>query len=140
MTGITRRDFIALGVAAPLVLSGCSSNQEEQINYMDDKAITILENGFKKRSDYITTNDTGDAKGIKGAVEAELGVDEELRTAAFEDTELQKVVLSYLNALDGQIDCLDTYAFDSEEFYTKWQEVYDKRSQILATLVDEYGF
>ena len=81
----------AIGLLACSQQGNTASNQGP--NYIDDRAMSILARGFEKRSDYIKTNDTTSNNGLKAAVQIEIDNDVELKTAQFEDSKMQELVL-----------------------------------------------
>lgn len=131
--------FLVFGMAA---CGGAGEN--EGPDYIDDKAMTIIAEGFETRSDTLDRNDPGTtdeeyAAYLKTAVQAEIDNDVELKNAQYEDSELQEAIISYLNLLDDSVEVIDTYPASSIEFSESWQEIYNERSVLLATFVDEYG-
>lgn len=72
-------------------------------------------------------------------MQIEVDNDAELKTALFEDTKMQELVLSYLNALDAQIDVIDSYQYESYDYIVAWEKVYNQRSSILKDMADTYG-
>lgn len=129
--------ILMVGCLFALGLFGCSQGQKT--NYIDDQAMSIIANGFEKRSDYVTNSSMDSAKEYKGAVQAEIDADAELKTAQFEDSKMQEVVISYLNSLDDQLKVIEGNQYGSADFYKEWSKAYDKRTSIVKTLVDDYG-
>ena len=119
-------------------LTGCGG-QGSADAYVDDTAMTTIARGYEKRSDYISSHDTNSSKGLKAAVQAEIDNDAELKDAKFEDSKMQETVIAYLNSLDAQMEVLNQNEYGSWDYIEAWSKAYDKRSQILKTMVDEYG-
>lgn len=131
--------FLACGLAA----CGDTSSSDAP-DFIDDRAMSIIAEGFETRSDTLDRTDPGTtdeeyAEYLKTAVQAEIDNGAELKSAQYEDSKLQEAVISYLNLLDDSIEVIDTYPASSIEFSENWQEIYDERSLLLATFVDEYG-
>lgn len=118
-------------------LAGCGG-QGGADAYVDDTAMTTIARGYEKRSDYISSHDTNSSKGLKAAVQAEIDNDAELKDAKFEDSKMQETVIAYLNSLDAQMEVLNQNEYGTWDYIEAWSKAYDKRSQILKTMVDEY--
>lgn len=136
--------LVLAGCLALVGLTGCQQQKDAGPDYADDEAMEVIADGFEARCDLIDKdedggNDTYAMKALKGYVEAELEIDEKLRTRVFEDSEMQESVLAYINTLDDALKVLENYAVSSAEFHTEWSKVYDKRTSLLKVFVDEYG-
>ncbi|WP_143252372.1 FxLYD domain-containing protein [Bifidobacterium pseudolongum] len=127
----------ALGLA--LSLGACSQNtKNEGPDYADDEAMNVIGQGLSKRFAIVDTDETGAAV-VKKGVQAEIDTDSPLKNRQFEDSKLHENVISYINVLDESMDVLANYQYQSAEYYEHWEDVYDKRTQILKTFVDKYG-
>ena len=139
-----RRDFIKItgSSLACLALAACGGSQtkDEGPDYADDEAMAIIAKGFKARSDFLESKDyTGSDDDVKKAIQKEIDCDSSLKDRLFQDTALHEVVLSYLNALDSQLNVTNNYTSSSVEYYNAWQKAYDERSMLLKKMVDDYG-
>jgi len=124
--------------------AGCQQQKDPGPDYADDEAMEIIADGIEARSDLVDKDeaDGKDAftmKTLKSYVEAELEVDEKLRTRVFEDSQMQESVLAYINTLDDALKVIESNSVTSAEFYDAWDKVYDKRTSLLKLFVDEYG-
>ncbi len=137
-----RREFVKITGAslACLGLAACGSQaKDEGPDYADDEAMSIIAKGFKARADFLSSSDyTGSDADLKKAIQTEIDCDAELKERQFEDSTLHELVLSYLNSLDDQLDVLNNYSSSSVDYYTAWEKVYDERSRILKTMVEDY--
>ena len=126
-------------------ISACSQNatNSEKPKYVDDKAMNVIAAGFEKRSDVIESNANDDdphsTENIQEAIKAEIKNDKELKNARFKDSKMQQDVITYLNLLDDQLKVTEDYSQSSSDYYEEWNKVYDKRSEQLKKLVDNYG-
>lgn len=137
-----RRKFVKLTGAslACLALTACGGQEKDAgPDYADDEAMSIIAKGFKARSDFLNSSDyTGSDADLKEAIQKEIDCDSVLKERQFEDSTLHELVLSYLNSLDDQLDVLNNYSSSSVDYYTAWEKVYDERSTLLKTMVEEY--
>lgn len=136
--------FALVGCLALTGLTGCQQQKDPGPDYADDEAMEIIADGIEARSDLVDKDeaDGKDAftmKTLKSYVEAELEVDEKLRTRVFEDSQMQESVLAYINTLDDALKVIESNSVTSAEFYDAWDKVYDKRTSLLKLFVDEYG-
>lgn len=134
--------MLAAAAAFAMALAGCAGGQAETGSSemaIDDQAMSIIANGLEQRWDYADAHAEDTAENLKGAVQAEIDADASLKDAKFEDKELQAEVLDYLNTLDDSMDVLNSYGYGSTEYYDRWYDVYDERTSIVKTLVDDYG-
>lgn len=131
--------------ALALCLAGCSSSQESSSSgpdYADDEAMQVIADGWEQRQDLgedISELDDNYAAELKTIVQAEIDNDAPLKSREFEDGQMQEDVIAYLNALDDQLDVLNSYSTNDLDFYTEWEKAYDERSQLLKTFVEDYG-
>lgn len=145
MKGTTMKKLIALAacVALALCLAGCSGGNSNEPDYADDEAMQVIASGWEKRSDIVEKNTDPDASdyvdNLKKGVQTEIDNDSSLKDRQFENSQMQEDVLAYLNSLDDQMECLNSYSTGDLDFYTEWSKVYDQRSQLLKKFVDEYG-
>lgn len=135
--------FALTGCLVLAGLAGCQQQKDSGSDYADDEAMEIIADGFEARCDLVDKDeadgkDTFTMKSLKGYVEAELGLDEKLRTRVFEDSEMQESVLAYINTLDDALKVIESNSVTSAEFYDEWDKVYDERTSLLKLFVDEY--
>lgn len=137
--------LFALLICSLGFISACSQNaaNSEKPKYVDDKAMNVIAAGFEKRSDVIESNANDDdphsTENIQEAIKAEIKNDKELKNARFKDSKMQQDVITYLNLLDDQLKVTEDYSQSSSDYYEEWNKVYDKRSEQLKKLVDNYG-
>ena len=119
-----------LSIALIAGVSACGEKKAEGPDYADDEAMSIIAEGFGKRSALID---------LQQIVQAEIDNDKPLKARQFKDSKLQEQIIAYLNSLDDQLSVVKKYSNTSAEYTNAWNEVYDKRSTILKTFVDKYG-
>lgn len=97
--------------------------------------------GLKKRFQIVDSDDFDDSTSAdqKRAVQAELDTDKPLKNEKFKNSKLQETVISYINVLNDSMDVLNNYQYNSDKYDDHWNEVYNKRTTILKTMVDNYG-
>lgn len=135
---------ILIGVVVALLsvclLAGCGSSNEDK-GLTSEQAMKTIALGLEKRWD-ITDSQAykdDDSSSLKKAIQAEIDTDASLKDAKFEDSKLQELVLSYVNLLNDSMGVVDSYSYLSYEYSVKWTEVYNKRTALIKTFVDEYG-
>ncbi|QEA52677.1 FxLYD domain-containing protein [Loigolactobacillus coryniformis] len=116
-----------------LFLAGCG-NTKKETKYYDDDFITAMEQGLEDRW---KLNDKGDEDDptkadYKSWADAELKQVSSYRNKKFKDAKLQELAISYINSLNGQKATLKY--FGSDDFYDKWTEAYDKRTQEIVAI------
>lgn len=129
-------------IALALSLGGCSGSSTTEVDYADDEAMQVIASGWQDRSDALEDASAADDNYIdelKQGIQIEIDNDSPLKSRQFEDSKMQEDVLAYLNSLDGQMDVLNSYSATDYEFYEAWNKVYDERSQLLKTFVEDYG-
>lgn len=141
--------ILAASAVLSFTLCACTQtdqqSQEQQApDYADDEAMAIIADGFENRSVVLDeksddSNSEEIVANLKKAVQAEIDTDNQLKSRQFEDSKLQEDVLSYLNLLDDSLDILNNYGYLTTEYSQKWTEIYDKRTALLKTFVDNYG-
>lgn len=101
--------------------------------------MSIIAAGYEARSDYIDKNATDSSTSLAAAIQKEIDNDAQLKDAKFKDTKMQEVVLSYLNILDDQLEVVQNNQYGSASYYEAFEPVYNTRTKILKTMVDDYG-
>lgn len=142
-----RKRIIAVLVCALVVLgiAGCSQqSQTTEPQTADATAMSTIASGFEKRQDLLADQEaagTSDsAESLKALVQAELDMDNALKDAKFDDTQMQEDVLAYINVLNESLDVLNNTGYGTADYYTRWTKVYDERTALLKKFVDDYGF
>ena len=140
---LARKVMIAAVLVLTLALGGCGQPaQDSGPGYADDEAMQIIADGLEARSDVVdeqhASGESGTTAAYKDLVQTELDIVSPLRDRQFEDSELQEQVVAYINTLEDSMDVIDSYPTSDGEFYLKWTEVYDERTALLSTFVDEY--
>lgn len=133
-----------LSIALITGVSACGEKKAEGPDYADDEAMSVISEGFNKRSALIDTlkgqgKDTSESKNLQQIIQTEIDNDKPLKARQFKDSKLQEQVIAYLNSLDDQLSVVRKYSSTSAEYSQAWNEAYDKRSAILKTFVDKYG-
>lgn len=76
---------------------------------------------------------------LSSAIDAELNIVSEYRTAEFKDHALQELAIQYINKLEESKEIADSLPSKDDKLYDKWTAVYDERTTLLQTLVNKYG-
>lgn len=145
-----RLTITLLSLALATSLSACGQQPKDPgPDYADDEAMEIISDAFEARQDVISevkaasetdaSVDTHSMKSLESYVTTELEIAEKLRTRVFEDSEMQELVLKYLNTLDDALELLDNHPVTSADFFDKWNALADTRGILLKTFVDDYG-
>lgn len=136
---------ILIGVVVALLsvclLAGCGGSNEDK-GLTNEQAMKTIASGLEKRWDITDSQaykDDDSPASLKKAIQAEIDTDASLKDAKFEDSKLQELVLSYANLLNDSMGVVDSYSYSSYEYSVKWTEVYNKRTALIKTFVDEYG-
>ena len=136
-----------LSIALIAGVSACGEKKAEGPDYADDEAMSIIAEGFGKRSALIDKlkgqgKDTSESKNLQQIVQAEIDNDKPLKARQFKDSKLQEQIIAYLNSLDDQLSVVKKYSNTSAEYTNAWNEVYDKRStdQVINNLVSSAQF
>ena len=97
-----------LSIALIAGVSACGEKKAEGPDYADDEAMSIIAEGFGKRSALIDKlkgqgKDTSESKNLQQIVQAEIDNDKPLKARQFKDSKLQERIIAYLNSLDDQL-------------------------------------
>ncbi len=125
-----------------LSLVACSSSDEPKAQ--DKNFVKDVGKSFDARAKYINDVESGkitlnENEYLKEAVLKEKNILEKYKDADFDNPELGKLAVDYLNALNKQEDSLKYYSNDYFKYEKNWTEGYNERSTILTTLVDKFG-
>ena len=82
------------------------------LGYADDEAMSIIAEGFSKRSSFIDKlkgqgKDTSESKNLQQIIQAEIDNDKPLKARQFKDSKLQEQIIAYLNSLEDQLAVMD---------------------------------
>ena len=130
--------------AALAFSTGCQSNTpSDEPTYADEAFLVDLGKGLDRRWDLSDEMDqnggTTTAEQIEELIQAELDSIEKYAGEKFEDTKLQELAISYINALKDTKDASDAFANQNDiNSYQKWQTVYNNRVMILKELLENY--
>lgn len=140
--------FLSLAIAASLTACGQQA-KDPGPDYADDEAMEIIADAFEARQNVIskvgkdaesdTSVDTRSMKNLESYVASELEIAEKLRTRVFEDSEMQELVLKYLNTMDDALELINNNPVTSADFLDEWNKLADIRAILLKTFVDDYG-
>lgn len=135
---------LACVIAASMVLlAGCAEkSNQSQSEYADEAFIQSLEKGYEARDTLVgqSSKTEKSAEYYEKLVDAELEQVEQYQSAQFSDSKLQENAIAYINALKDQRAAAELYATDNSKYKQDWQKAYDKRTALLKTFVDNYGF
>lgn len=127
-------------------LVACGSQQPEESmppDYCDDDFLSDLQAGLMERWD-LTEEENGETDKSErelrtGYINAELNKIEQYRTGLFENSKLQEQAIAYINLLHDQLDSLDLFNADFEQYRKLWGEAYDKRTQMVSAFINDYN-
>lgn len=147
---------ILVGVMCFLLLlaSGCSKQgktEETEPQYADKKFVTDMSLGLQERwklSDadeqkegyddiYVDSKEYQDM--MLRYIGAELDKIEKYSEEKFEDKKLQEMALKYINLLQKHKEICSYMTVDYERYEEEFAPVYDERSKVIKTMVDNYG-
>ena len=135
---------LACVIAASMVLlAGCAEKSDQsQSEYADEAFIQSLAKGYEARDTLVGQSSKAEksAEYYEKLVDAELEQVEQYQSAQFSDSKLQENAIAYINALKDQRAAAELYATDNSKYKQDWQNAYDKRTALLKTFVDNYGF
>ena len=135
---------LACVIAASMVLlAGCAEKSDQsQSEYADEAFIQSLAKGYEARDTLVGQSSKAEksAEYYEKLVDAELEQVEQYQSAQFSDSKLQENAIAYINALKDQRAAAELYATDNSKYKQDWQKAYDKRTALLKTFVDNYGF
>ena len=72
-------------------------------------------------------------------INAELDILNKYTEEKFEDSDLQELALKYVNLLKSHVEICDYIIVDYIKYDEEFQPIYDGRSKVIATLVENYG-
>ena len=124
--------------ALAFCLVGCG-NQEQKVDCADDEAMAVIADGIEARCDAIDKSDVSGSELKRTAIQTELDVCAPLKDRQFEDSKMQERVVQYINLLNDSMDVVESCPESDYSFYEKWSDVYDKRTALIKTFVEEYG-
>ncbi len=121
--------------------SGCGTKKN------DEGFLKNLQSGLEKRWDatdnqpdsYDSTSDYKDA--LRTYINMELDAIGDLAEYTFEDSELQELANVYVDALKSQLDAVQYYGSDDNQYNEKFvTNGYNKRAEALKDIVDNFDF
>ncbi|PIO83261.1 hypothetical protein BSQ39_06685 [Loigolactobacillus backii] len=116
-------------------LTGCGKSTQEP-KYYDDDFISAMEKGLENRWKLQTNEDKKDSDLTKKDYGQWISVEKkqvaDYRNKKFKNSKLQELAITYINSLNDQKDTLQY--FGSDDFYDKWEKVYDKRTQAIVAI------
>ena len=147
---------ILLGVMCVLIVlvSGCSKtekNEEKEPSYADKVFVEDMSAGLQERwklndadaakegFDDIYFNSKEYQDMMFGYIDAELNKIEKYTEEKFENKKLQELALKYINLLYQHKELCDYMTVDYDRYETEYSTIYDERSKVIKTMVDDYG-
>ena len=125
----------AMAFALMLTVTACSGEAGN-----DSKFVKDMEKGLEARWDYIDSSTEEDEKtSLDNAVQKELDQIAKYKDLEFENPELGKLAKDYIESLEDQKDALKYYNNDDLAYIEKWDSAYDRRTEIIITMVDKFG-
>ena len=131
------KKIILLVLCMLFFLAGCGSNREEKT--YDEAFLKDFKSGLTARWDIKQGVGEEESKYLGKLVDAELNKVSKYTDLKFEVSKLQENAISYINLLKTQKESLSYYTPDYTKFNEMWQDSYKKRSQMLQTMINDYG-
>lgn len=126
-------------------LAGCSQpEQDDSPEYQDAAFLSDLGKGLDARWELIdkVTEDSPDeeltSENMTAYVQAELDAVDKYSNAAFEDSDLRELAISYINVLHDSLEVAETYSVNSNVSLTEWGSVYEERTVLLKDIASNY--
>ena len=141
-----KRTFaLILVLLMAISVGACGTQQPEESmppDYCDEDFLNDLKAGLIARWDF--TEDTNNSELPENeyrttCVRFEFDRLEQYKTGLFKDSKLQERALSYINLLNDQLDALNLFSADYEKYRALWSETYDKRTQLITALINDYN-
>lgn len=135
--------FLAAIMLIPL--AGCSQpEQDEGPEYQDAAFLSDLGRGLDARWDLIekvqanSPDEELSSQNMTAYVQAELVAIDKYSNAAFEDSDLRELAISYINVLHDALEVAETYSVNSDVSLTKWGSLYEERTILLKDIASNY--
>lgn len=149
-----KKIFIGAMCFLLLLASGCSKQEkpeETEPQYADKKFVTDMSIGLQERwkltdadeqkggydEIYVDSKEYQDM--MLSYIGAELDKIEKYSEEKFEDKKLQEMALKYINLLQKHKEICSYMTVDYERYEEEFTPVYDERSKVIKTMVDDYG-
>ena len=129
-----------------LVFSACGKSNTEEKFYDQDflssftKGLTNrwdLDEKFDKENKDSTEDKT--VEQFTAYVNAELNEIQDYSSKKFSDIKLQEKAIAYINLLNDQKEALKYYNADYQKYSEMWSTAYDKRTQALLDMINNYN-
>lgn len=148
------KKILCLFLASIMALSivGCgngskSATSSTENSYSDSEFINSIAKSLEKRWSIVESKEAESFEqesreyyaNISSAIDAELEIVSKYRNSEFKDHNLQELAIKYINALEDSKETADLLPSDDASLYDKWENIYDTRTTIIKTLVDDYG-
>ena len=148
---------ILLGILFLMLLSvGCSSTKEvekkeEEPQYADDAFVQDMSKGLQARWDLnaideqkegydkILVNSKEYQDMMVSYIDAELNEIEKYTEEKFENKNLQEIAIKYINLLEKHKEICDYMTVDYDKYYEEFEPIYNERSKIIESMVNDYG-
>lgn len=145
---------------AVILLIGCgdnnsssvdSSNENEELHYVDEDFVQAMAQGLQTRWDLnnqdeqkegyedILVNSDEYKNMMINYIDAELDIIEEYKDGKFENSKLQEIAIKYINLLNEHKEICDYMTVDYEKYYEEFEPIYNERSKVINELVNNYG-
>ena len=135
------KKILILLTIVTFVITGCNNNK---IKSVDNQFISDISKATNERWNYLDeTREEEESITLEKAVQKELDILSKYtklnENEHFNDSKLKKIAEDYINALNIQLDSIKYYNSDFTKYSDEWSKGYNKRSQLLVQLADEYG-
>lgn len=143
-----KRLCVLLSLLAALMfipLAGCSQpEQDDGPEYQDAAFLTDLGRGLDARWDLIdkiqadSPDEELTSQNMTAYVQAELDAVDKYSNAAFEDSELRELAISYINVLHDSLEAAETYSVNNDVSLAEWGSIYEERTILLKEIASNY--
>lgn len=151
-----KKKNVFLGLLCILILLvGCgnqeSKEEEKEPQYADKAYIEDMSKGLQARWDLNSKDEQKEGydeiliqseeykKMMLSYIDAELDVIEKYKEEKFEDSKLQELAIKYINLLNQHKEVCNYMTVDYEKYDEEFQPIYNERSNVIETMVNDYG-
>lgn len=151
-----KKTNVFLGLLFVLILLvGCGNQEikeeEKEPQYADKVFIEDMSKGLQARWDLnskdeqkegydeIPAQSDENKKMMLSYINAELDIIGKYKDEKFEDSKLQELAIKYINLLNQHKEACDYITVDYEKYDEEFQPIYNERSNVIKTMVEDYG-
>lgn len=150
-----KKKSVFLGLLFVLVfLVGCTNQEtkeEKEPQYADKVFIEDMSKGLQARWDLnskdeqkegydeILAQSEENKKMMLSYINTELDIIGKYKDEKFKDSKLQELAIKYINLLNQHKEACDYITVDYEKYDEEFQPIYNERSNVIETMVNDYG-